>query len=79
MPAPRKKPVKMVTLKIPADLYQNLARLIEGTGFRSVTEFAVHVLRDIAAGGKLQQTTPGLTPKEIELVRQRLIALGYIE
>jgi hypothetical protein len=30
-----------VTLKIPRPLYEQLRQVIEGTGFRSVTEFAV--------------------------------------
>ena len=34
-----------VTLKIPRPLYERLAHVIEGTGFRSVTEFCVFVLR----------------------------------
>lgn len=80
MPAARKATrAKTVTLKIPGELYQNLSRLIEGTGFRSVTEFAIHVLRDVASGGKLQEKTHGLTDKEIDAVRKRLTALGYIE
>lgn len=71
---------RSVTLKIPAELYQNLTRLIEGTGFRSVTEFAVYVLRDVASGGKLEtDKADGLTQHEIEVVRKRLKALGYIE
>lgn len=70
---------RTVTLKIPGELYDNLSRLIEGTGFRSVTEFAVHVLRDIAAGGKLKQSDTGFTAREVELVRERLKSLGYIE
>lgn len=74
-------PHKTVTLKIPVELFDNLSKLIEGTGFRSVTEFAVHVLRDVAAGGKLQKehATPGLTEHEVEVIRKRLQALGYIE
>jgi hypothetical protein len=68
-----------VTLKIPAELYDNLKELIDGTGFRSVNEFAVHVLRDVASGGKLDRPAPGLSQAEIEAVRQRLRALGYIE
>jgi len=71
-----------VTLKIPAELFQNLSRLIEGTGFRSVTEFAIHVLRDVAAGGKLgheEKGESGLTAREVEMVRERLKALGYLE
>lgn len=71
---------KKVTLKIPAELYENLARIIVGTGFGSVTEFAVWVLRDVAAGGKLDaKAQPGLSPQEIEIIRKRLQALGYIE
>jgi len=70
-----------VTLKIPAELFQNLTKLIAGTGFRSVTEFAIHVLRDVAAGGKLQQaeSSSGLSSREVEIVRERLKALGYLE
>ncbi len=74
-----RRPKKPVTLKIPAELFENLGKLIENTGFRSVTEFAVHVLRDVAAGGKLSETAPGLTNREVEAVRKRLQALGYIE
>ncbi len=71
-----------VTLKIPAELFKNLAALIEGTGFRSVTEFAIHVLRDVASGGKLEQEAKGeggFTAREVEIVRERLKALGYLE
>ncbi|GMU36586.1 MAG: hypothetical protein FLDDKLPJ_00512 [Phycisphaerae bacterium] len=70
---------RAVTLKIPGELYDRLKTVIEGTGFRSVTEFAVYVLRDVAAGGKLEEGNTGFTPREVELVRQRLRALGYIE
>jgi hypothetical protein len=43
------RPAGMVTLKIPRPLYERLQQLVEGTGFRSVTEFSVYVLRDLAA------------------------------
>jgi len=70
---------RTVTLKIPAELFRNLAEMIEGTGFRSVTEFVIHILRDVAAGGKLERGAGGLTSREVEAVRARLRALGYIE
>jgi hypothetical protein len=70
---------RMVTLKIPGELYDRLSALIEKTGFRSVTEFATYVLRDVAAGGKLDRKPPGLNEQEVEAIRQRLRALGYIE
>ncbi|MBU0618589.1 MAG: ribbon-helix-helix domain-containing protein [Planctomycetes bacterium] len=68
-----------VTLKIPAELYDNLKELIDGTGFRSVNEFVVHCMRDVASGGKLDRPAPGLSDAEVEAVRQRLRALGYIK
>jgi len=68
-----------VTLKIPAELYDNLKELIDGTGFRSVNEFVVHCMRDVVSGGKLDKPGPGLSEAEVEAVRQRLRALGYIQ
>lgn len=76
-PSSGKRP--RVTLKIPPELYDRLKELIANTGFASVTEFAVYVLRDVASGGKLEHESTGLTAKEVEAVRQRLRALGYIE
>lgn len=70
---------KKVTLKIPAELYERLSELIRGTGFRSVTEFAVYVLRDVAAGGKLEPKATGLNQGDLDAIRNRLRALGYIE
>jgi len=67
-----------VTIKIPRELYENLQDVINGTGFRSVTEFVVSVLRDLAASGRLDEE-PSLNVREIEMVRKRLRALGYLE
>lgn len=68
-----------VTLKIPRPLYNRLRQLIAGTGFNSVTEFAVFVLRDIVSPSELA-SRPGesLTRAEIEAVRSRLRKLGYL-
>jgi hypothetical protein len=68
-----------VTLKIPRPLYNRLRQLIAGTGFHSVTEFAVFVLRDIASPPAQQGVPEGsLTREEVEAVRQRLRKLGYL-
>jgi hypothetical protein len=70
-----------VTIKIPRELYDKVAERIEGTGFRSVSEFIIHVIRDVTASGKLSPADPSprLDRSEIELVRDRLRALGYID
>ncbi len=74
----------MVTLKIPRPLYERVQQLIEGTGFRSVTEFATYVLRDLAAQ-PAPEKRPGrkkaaarMTPAELKAARQRLRELGYL-
>ncbi|HJR44776.1 MAG TPA: CopG family transcriptional regulator [Actinomycetota bacterium] len=79
-----------VTLKIPRPLYEQLKQVIHGSGFHSVTEFAVYVLRDLvshhgagvipkreAVGGEPSEVDP-LSPEEIEAIRQRLQSLGYL-
>ncbi len=77
-----------VTLKIPRPLYEQLKQVIEGSGFHSVTEFAVYVLRDLVShrGHAVvppRAPEPGaevdpLSPDEIEAIRQRLSSLGYL-
>ena len=78
-----------VTLKIPRPLYEQLKQVIDGSGFHSVTEFAVYVLRDLVSHhgrgsdptGLLKATegeVQALTPSEIEAIRKRLESLGYL-
>jgi len=74
MPTGRDK----VTIKIPRELYDKLGTMIEGTGFGSVTEFIVWVMRDLAAGGRLDEQH-GLNEQEVELIRKRLKMLGYLD
>jgi len=56
-----------VTLSIPKELYERALGLIQGTGFRSVTEYVIFLLRE------------SLLMKPGESVKERLKALGYIE
>lgn len=79
-----------VTLKIPRPLYEQLKQVIDGSGFHSVTEFAVYVLRDLVSHhgrgrdptGLLRASGKGevqpLSPDEIEAIRKRLESLGYL-
>jgi len=60
--------VDTVTLKIPRPLYERLLVVIDGTGFRSVTEFVLYVLRDLA----------GDETHDMDTVKKRLEDLGYL-
>ena len=49
-----------VTLKIPRPLYEQLKQVIAGSGFHSVTEFAVYVLRDLVSHHGRGEGVPGV-------------------
>jgi len=66
-----------VTIKIPRPMYDNLAQVIEGSGFGSVTEFIVYVLRDLIASRSVERE-PSLTKDEIEIIKKRLKSLHYL-
>jgi Arc/MetJ-type ribon-helix-helix transcriptional regulator len=66
-----------VTIKIPRPLYENLSKVIEGSGFGSVTEFIVYILRDLIASRSVEKE-PALTREEIEAIKKRLKSLHYL-
>ncbi len=66
-----------VTIKIPRELYQKLSQMIEGSGFSSVTEFIVFVMRSLASSGEIGGVDK-LTEEEVRAVRERLRRLGYL-
>ena len=67
-----------VTIKVPRELYQKLRKIIAGTGFSSVNEFIVFVMRSVASGGEIS-SEDRLTSEEIKAVRERLKRLGYLQ
>jgi len=66
-----------VTIKIPRELYQRLTEMTEGTGFSSVTEFIVFVMRNLASSGEIRGEDK-LTEEEVRAIRERLRRLGYL-
>ncbi|HUX01166.1 MAG: CopG family transcriptional regulator [Phycisphaerae bacterium] len=67
-----------VTIKIPRELYQRLQTVVAGTGFGSVTEFIVYVMRDLVAAEHVEPHAE-LNENEVEMIRRRLKALGYLD
>ncbi|MGC9384644.1 MAG: ribbon-helix-helix domain-containing protein [Kosmotogaceae bacterium] len=74
-----------VTLKIPRPLYKKLQKVIEGSGYSSVTEFVVYVLRDLVSSENFKEKMQSddevseLTDEEIKAIKKRLKNLGYME
>ena len=66
-----------VTIKIPRNLYNRLGEIVEESGFNSVTDFVVYVLRDLVSAESMRDDER-LTGEEIEAIRRRLKSLGYL-
>ena len=72
-----------VTIKIPRHLYNRISEIVEGSGFNSVTDFVVYVLRDLVSTD-VERKVPGaseamgLSMEEIQAIRKRLRSLGYL-
>ena len=65
-----------VTIKIPRELYQRLSQMIVNSGFSSVNEFIVFVMRTLASSGDIKEDR--LTAEEVRAIRERLRKLGYL-
>ena len=77
-------PDARVTIKIPRALYDRVHGAVEGSGFRSPTDFIVYVLRQVMAERGLREDGNGdgsadLTAQEVQAVRRRLQTLGYLD
>jgi hypothetical protein len=59
--------VKYVNIPIPKPLYERLVKTIEGSGYRSATEYIIFLVRKVI---------PDLESEETE---SRLRALGYLQ
>ncbi len=67
------------TIKIPRNLYNNLKTLIDDSGFDSVTDFVVYVLRDIASTKNLSGRSDEIwNQEELAIIKEKLKRLGYL-
>lgn len=78
-----KSTTSKVTIKIPGTLYNRLSEIVAGSGFNSVTDFVVYVLRDLVSTSsespmKGEMEEGSLNKEEIEAIRRRLKSLGYL-
>ena len=65
-----------VTIKIPKNLYNHIKELISDTGFNSVTEYIVFILRDLVYEGQ-NEDRDELSPYEVRRIKDKLKTLGY--
>ena len=74
----KKNAADKVTIKIPRPLYDKIARVIDGAGYNSVTDFVVYVMRDLVASHEVAEQQQSSDASELERVKQRLRGLGYM-
>ena len=73
-----------VTVKIPRPIYRKIQALIEDSGFNSVTDFIVYVLRDLVGSvsgegaNDPEKERDEFTPEELKALKRKLRKLGYL-
>ena len=60
-------------------MFKRIEKLIEGSGFKSVSEFVTFVLRQVVADMEAEKLKgEGLTDEEKKAIIERLKRLGYL-
>ncbi len=71
--------IKYTTVSIPISLYERIRKLIEGTGFTSVSQFVVYVLREVISEMEEEKIrSDSISEEEKKAIIERLKRLGYI-
>ena len=73
-----KEKTRYTTVSIPVTLYNKIKKIIEGTGFTSVSQFVVYVLREIIAEHESAQQEEPFSDEDREKIIEKLKKLGYI-
>ena len=69
---------KYTTVSIPVTLYNRIKKLIEGTGFTSVSQYVTYVLREVVAAHEESLGEEPFTEEDKERIIDRLRKLGYL-
>ncbi len=69
---------KYTTVSIPITLYNRIKKLIEGTGFTSVSQYVTYVLREVVAEHEKHLAEEPFTEEDKQRIIEKLKKLGYI-
>jgi Arc/MetJ-type ribon-helix-helix transcriptional regulator len=70
---------KYTTVSIPVTLHERLEKLIDKkTGFKSVSDYVTYVLREVVAMHETKESPEPFTSEDVEEIKSRLKALGYL-
>jgi Arc/MetJ-type ribon-helix-helix transcriptional regulator len=66
-------------VSIPQTLHSRLEKLIrKKTGFKSVSDYVTYVLREVVAMHESRESPEPFTSQDLEEIKARLKALGYL-
>ena len=75
----RKSQGKYTTVSIPITLYRRIKEMIKDTGFTSVSQFVIYVLREVILSIEEERIKrESLSDEEKKQIIDRLKRLGYI-
>lgn len=74
----KKDRTRYTTVSIPVTLYNKIKKIIEGTGFTSVSQFVVYVLREVVAEHENAEHEEPFSEEDREKIIEKLKRLGYI-
>jgi len=70
---------KHTTVSIPIIMYKKIEKMIQDTGFSSVSEWVSYVLREVLVNMKKEKRKDAKVSEEDEKkIKDRLRALGYL-
>lgn len=64
---------RYTTVSVPVELAERVKKLIEGTGFKNLTDFNTFVLRELV----MERGSKGLEDSKAKVI-ERLRSLGYL-
>lgn len=67
---------KFTNVPIPTSLFEKIKERIEGTEFKSVSDYLTYVVNEILTENDDEES---VSEKDEKLIKERLRALGYIE
>jgi Arc/MetJ-type ribon-helix-helix transcriptional regulator len=69
---------KYTTVSIPISLRGRLEALISDSSFKSVSDYVTYVLREVVAMHESEKMQQPFDKEDVEKIKARLKALGYI-
>jgi len=67
---------KYTSVSIPIELAKNVKKEIENTGFQSISDYVIYLLREVLSMKKKKKI---LSKEDRKKLKEKLIALGYWE